>query len=142
MTTETEEFGPIDYVVVEFGSDQIPTKGFARLLRLVDDGIIRVLDLEFVTVVDGAVTTVPAHSVGPELTAFDGASSGLLDEQDLRTVGERLAPGKIAAVVVYEQLPMLAVTRAWRAGGATIVDDGPVELADLDAALRATEPAR
>lgn len=137
-----EEFGPTDYVVVEFARDRIPTQGFTRLLGLVDAGTIRILDLEFVTVQDGAVTTVVPSSIGPQLAAFDGASAGLLDEQDLHTVGERLAPGAVAAVVVYEQLPMLAVLRAWQAGGATVVDDGPVEVADLDAALSATEPAR
>jgi hypothetical protein len=139
--TELEQFGPTDYLVVEFAEDVVPTEGFAKLLGLVDAGAVRILDLEFVTTVDGAVTIVPPESVDPALTVFDGASSGLLDQQDLHTVGDRLAGGMIAAVLVYEQLPMLAVTQAWRSAGATIVDDGPVAITDLDTALQSTEPA-
>lgn len=140
--TEPEEFGPTDYVVVEFAENSVPTEGFATLLNLVEAGAVRILDLELVTTVDGVVATVPPASVDPELAVFDGASSGLLDAQDLRTVGARLEPGRIAAVLVYEQLAILSVTQAWRAAGAAVVDDGPVDIADLDTALRATEPTR
>jgi hypothetical protein len=140
--TEPEEFGPTDYVVVEFAEGSVPTEGFATLLNLVEAGAVRILDLELVTTVDGVVATVPPASVDPELAVFDGASSGLLDAQDLRTVGARLEPGRIAAVLVYEQLAILSVTQAWRAAGAAVVDDGPVDIADLDTALRATEPTR
>lgn len=140
--TEPEEFGPTDYVVVEFTENSVPTEGFATLLNLVEAGAVRILDLELVTTVDGVVATVPPASVDPELAVFDGASSGLLDAQDLRTVGARLEPGRIAAVLVYEQLAILSVTQAWRAAGAAVVDDGPVDIADLDTALRATELTR
>jgi hypothetical protein len=56
---------------------------FDRLLKLVDAGLIRVLDLEFVTNADGVARTVPASQAGPEFSLFEGAASGLLDRDDL-----------------------------------------------------------
>ena len=38
--TEPEEFGPTDYVVVEFAENSVPTEGFATLLNLVEAGAI------------------------------------------------------------------------------------------------------
>lgn len=139
-STHEDRLGPVDHVTVEFLPGQIPTEGFTELLALVDAGVIRILDLEFVTRVDGIATTVAPTEVGEQLTAFEGASSGLLDDEDLRNVTEGLSTGNIAAVLVYEHLPMLAVERAWESAGATVVAEGHIDLSDLDDALRITEP--
>ncbi|HYR16228.1 MAG TPA: DUF6325 family protein [Mycobacterium sp.] len=89
------------------------TGRFDRLLKLVDAGLIRVLDLEFVTNADGVARTVPASQAGPEFSLFEGAASGLLDRDDLDAVAARLAPGATAAVLVYEELSILGVIEAW-----------------------------
>ena len=46
---EFDEMGPIDYIVVEFPGSKMTGEGFPLLIDLVDRGIIRVLDLLFVT---------------------------------------------------------------------------------------------
>ena len=41
--------GPVDYLVVEFPGSQMTGEGFPLLIDLVDRGLIRILDLVFVT---------------------------------------------------------------------------------------------
>jgi hypothetical protein len=130
-----DHLGPVDYVVVEFASPSSLRDGFDRLLGLVDVGLIRVLDLEFVTNTDGGSRTITASEVSADLAEFDGASSRLLDRADVETVAAGLAPGTSAAVLVYEELSILGIIDAWERAGARIVLEGPVAVDDLDATL-------
>lgn len=120
---------------MEFTDASTVRAGFDRLLNLVDSGLIRVLDLEFIHNVDGVASTIKASSVHADLAEFDGAASGLLDRNDLNQVAGELAEGARAAVLVYEDLAVLSVLDAWEGGGARIVAEGPVDLDDIDAAL-------
>lgn len=130
-----EHLGPIDYVVVEFTDANNVRAGFNQLLKLVDQQLIRVLDLEFIHSIDGVASLIEAGRVSKDFAQFEGASSGLLDRHDLNTVAAELAPGAMAAVLVYEDLAVLPVLNAWENNGARIVSEGPVDLDDLDASL-------
>jgi hypothetical protein len=136
------ESGPIDYLVVEFPKGSKPDGSALAILRqLVDDGVIRVLDLTFVRAGDdGAVTGVNIADLGFEgidVTLFAEASSGLLDETDLTEAGQALEPGHAAAVLVYENTWAGPFATALRRNGAQMVAYGriPVQaiLATLDA---------
>lgn len=127
--------GPVDYVVVESTEATSVRTGFDRLLKLVDSGLIRVLDLEFIHSIDGVASTIPATRVSRDFAEFEGAASGLLDRDDLNTVAADLKHGATAAVLVYEELSIVGVLDAWETGGARIVSEGPVDLDDLDAAF-------
>jgi len=131
-----DHFGPVDFVVVEFSDSSTVRAGFDRLLKQVDAGVIRVLDLEFVSNADGVARIVPAPEIGSELAVFEGASSGLLDRDDLDAVAAGLTQGATAAVLVYEELALLEVIEAWENGGARIIFEGPVDVDDIDAALQ------
>ena len=82
------ELGPIDYLVVEWPAEKQPTgEAFPLLVDLVDRGLIRVLDLAFVRKeMDGTVVGLDLKDLdlagNPELALFEGASSGLLGEDD------------------------------------------------------------
>ena len=55
------ELGPISYLVVEFPGAKLTGKGMEELLRLTDQGLVRVLDLVFLMKsADGTVTEVIA----------------------------------------------------------------------------------
>ena len=83
MSTELEESGPIDYLVVEFPGSKMTGEGFPLLVDLVDSGIIRILDLVFVTrELDGSVKALEISDFDRDgeldLAVFEGACSGLL----------------------------------------------------------------
>ena len=141
-----DELGPIDFLAVEFPGARISSAGFERLLALADRGVIGILDMEFV-VSDSSGNARKAdvkeldNPGGADLSAWTGASSGLLDDSDLHQIASAIAPGSVAAVVVYENRWVFSVVDAWRREGARLVADGGVSPEELLAALDATEPA-
>jgi len=141
--SHSDVLAPVDYIVVEF-PDGIPTAGgFDQLIDLVDRDVIRILDVEFI-VKDGAsvraVSTEELSGRGEvDLTAWDGASSGLLDDEDLAAIGEEMGDGGLAVVVVFENVWVLGLVDTWSAAGARLIFDGAVPAGDLLDALDATE---
>lgn len=145
QVTFDAELGPIDYVVVEFPGGTVGADGFRELLALVERNAIRVLDLEFVTLAaGGGVHTIEPDSLGTadglEMSVFQGASSGILDADDLASVGAQSTAGSVAAVLVYEELSMLQVLAGWERAGANLLAEGTVDANELISALDATEP--
>ena len=98
VTDDAEAMGPISYLIVEFPGNKMTGEGFAALLDLVDRGVIRILDLEFVTRRDdGSIAGLQLRDVSSDgqfdLTIFEGASSGLLDQSDYDDAAERHPAG-------------------------------------------------
>ena len=65
--SDVDELGPVDYVVVEFPADQANFSGemTAELEAVVKSGVVRVLDLLFVTKnADGSVEGFESHDFG------------------------------------------------------------------------------
>lgn len=142
-----DDLAPIDYAVVAFPDGVLGGEGFDRLLALCDNGTIRLLDLEFIEKrADGAVAVVAPQELaarqGIDVSIWDGASSGLLDADDIAAIGDSLSPGEIAVGFVYENTWLFSVLDPWRERGARLVADGGLSAADVDAALDLTEPAR
>ncbi|MFE1439618.1 DUF6325 family protein [Streptomyces sp. NPDC058739] len=142
MSDDVEEMGPVDYLVVEFPGNRMTGEGLPLLVDLVDRGIIRVLDLLFVRKdEDGTVAVVELTDLGDEvdLSVFEGASSGLMGQDDLDEAGAVLAPGNSAALLVYENLWAAPLARALRRGGAQLVASGRIPVQALLASLEAVE---
>ncbi|MFE0699082.1 DUF6325 family protein [Streptomyces sp. NPDC058872] len=142
----TDEVGPIDYVIVEFPGNRMTGEGFPLLVDLVDRGLIRILDLTFVRKdEDGTVTGLEiADLTGDgelDLAVFEGASSGLLGQDDLEEAATALEPGNSAGILVYENLWAAPFAAALRRGGARMVASGRIPVTDLVAALDETESA-
>ena len=138
-----DELGPVDYVVVEFPGNRMTGEGLPLLVDLVDRGIIRILDLLFVTKEqDGSLTAVElseaAGDGAPELAVFQGAASGLLGEDDLAEAASVIEPGNSAGVLIYENAWAAPFAAALRRGGAQMVASGRIPLQELVDAL---EPA-
>src|SRR2546423_8831354 len=91
--------GPIDYLIVEWPAGTQPNgEGLKELANLSDRGLIRVLDLVFVTKgEDGAVAGLALAGLradgGLDPIGFQGASSGLIGGGDYDDPGAGLRPG-------------------------------------------------
>ena len=146
MTTEDlEDLGPIDYMVVEFPGGRMTGEGLPLLADLVDRGIIRVLDLLFVSKgLDGSVTGVRLADLDADstldLTLFDGARSGLLGDEEIVEAGSVLEPGSAGGILVYENRWAAPFAAALRRGGAQLVANGRIPVQALLAAAEAAEP--
>ncbi|MGX4690538.1 DUF6325 family protein [Streptomyces sp. JNUCC 63] len=142
MTEDLQEMGPVDYLIVEFPGNRMTGEGLPLLVDLVERGIIRIIDLAFVRKdTDGSVAALELREIGDgiDLTMFEGASSGLLDQSDLDDAGAALEPGNSAAVLVYENVWAAPLARALRRGGAQMVASGRIPVPALLASLDATE---
>jgi hypothetical protein len=147
MESRDEELGPVDIVVIGYPADA-PMTGEAAplLLDLVDRGIIRVLDVFFVMKnEDGTFSGFDAKNLDSknvgDFTAFEGASSGLLGEEDAATAAEAIEPGSAAVMIVYENrwaAPFVAAVR--RNGGVPIAFER-IPVQDLIDSLDAAEAA-
>jgi len=142
----SDEMGPIDYAVVEFPGSKMTGEGIPILLDLMERGVVRILDLIFVTkALDGTVAGVALADLDGDgeldLAVFEGASSGLLGAEDVQDAGSVLEAGSSAMVLVYENAWAAPFASALRRGGAQLVASGriPHELVvealdELDAA--------
>lgn len=135
-----EQLGPVDYLIVEFPDNRMTGEGMRVLVDLVDRGVIRVLDLVFVRKdQDGAVTVVDVADLDGDgtfdLTIFEGASSGLLPDEDVDEAGGVLRAGSSAAILVYENRWAAPMVAALRRGGAELVASGRIPLTELVSVL-------
>ena len=142
MADTTDALGPISYLIVEFPGNQMTGEGLPILVDLVEQGVIRILDLAFVTKdTDGSIVAVDISDLDGDgeldLTIFEGASSGLLDDSDLADAAPALEAGSSAAILVFENTWAAGFTQALRNGGAQLVAAGyipqDVLLESLDA---------
>ena len=143
MDTDDIEIGPIDYVLVEWPGKQPEGEIAPHLVDLVDRGLIRILDLAFlVKGEDGTIAAVEITDIGGEVTelaVFEGASSGLLSDEDHEEAGAALEPGTSAALLVYENTWAAPFATAVRRSGGQLVASGRIPIQDVLAALDAVE---
>ena len=102
-----DELGPVDFLAIEFPGGRVTAAGFERMLSLADQGVVDILDMEFITKdANGKSKKVDVWEFAvPEavdLSAWAGASSGLLDDSDVSQISAMMQPGSVAVVVIYE----------------------------------------
>ena len=146
MNTESsEEMGPIDYLLVEWPGRQPTGEAAPILADLVERGIIRVLDLAFITKdEDGTVAGLEIQDLGEqveEMKLFEGASSGLLGDDDIEEAATALEPGTSAALLVFENSWAAPFASAVRRSGGQLVASGRIPVQAVLAALEAAEEA-
>ena len=144
MSSEEQyEMGPIDYLLVEWPGRQPNGEVAPYLVDLVDRGLIRILDLVVITKDDdGTVAVLELSDLGEqvaEFAVFDGASSGLLSDDDHSEAGNALEPGTTAALLVYENTWAAPFATAARRSGGQLVASGRIPVQDVLAALDAVE---
>jgi hypothetical protein len=140
---ELEEMGPIDYLLIEWPGRQPTGEAAPIVVDLVDRGIIRILDLAFIAKADdGSVAGLEVKDLGEqveELKVFEGASSGLLGDDDFAEAGEALEPGTSAALLVFENTWAAPLASALRRSGGQLVAGGRIPVQAVLAALEAAE---
>jgi hypothetical protein len=137
MEAHEDELGPIDIVVIAYPADAPMTgEAIPIFLDLVDRGIIRVLDALIVqqnedgTVSGFEATDLDGDSIG-DLKVFEGASTGLLGEEDAAAAGEMLEPGSAAVMIVYENRWAAPFVGAVRRNGGVLVASQRISAQEL-----------
>jgi hypothetical protein len=140
---DLNEMGPIDYLLVEWPGRQPNGEVAPHLVELVDRGLIRILDLTFITKAeDGTVAGLELADLGgevAELSIFEGASSGLLSDEDISEAAGALEFGTSAALLVFENTWAAPFASAVRRSGGQLVASGRIPVQAVLAALDAAE---
>jgi hypothetical protein len=147
VSSNEREMGPVDYLIVEWPPGKEPNgEGLGILLDLVDRGLVRVIDLAFVTkeedgTVNAALIADLDHDGTLDLVKFEGASSGILAQDDYDEAGAALQPGASAAILIYENSWAAPFVAAVRGSGAELVASGRIPADTLHDALDQLEAA-
>jgi hypothetical protein len=147
MEAHAEELGPVDIVMIAYpASAPMTGEAVPMLLDLVDRKIIRVLDALFVVKeADGTFSgfnavDLDSKGVG-DLAVFEGASSGMLGDEDMATAAAAMEPGTAAVMLVYENRWAAPFAAAVRRNGGMLVDFQRIPMQDLIESLEAAEAA-
>jgi hypothetical protein len=147
MTERTlDELGPVDYLVVEFppGQQNFTGEAAEELLRLHDEGLIRVMDLVFIgKAEDGSIM---AQELGDldnmgDFARIETDLAETLAEEDVLTLGGAMTAGSIGAVLVYENLWAARFGSAVRHAGGQLITQGRIPIQAMIAAVEADEAA-
>jgi hypothetical protein len=144
VAEDKTELGPIDYLVLEFPGSRMTGEAFPLLVDLVDRGIVRILDLVFVSKgEDGSVVGLEIADIDGDgeldLAVFEGVSSGLIGQEDIDEAGSVLQPGSSAGIIVYENSWAGPFAAAVRRGGGQVVASGRIPVEEVIAAVEAAE---
>jgi hypothetical protein len=140
------DVGPIDYLALSFPGAKLKGDGMTALVDLMDRGIVRVLDLRFVKRgTDGTITAMTIADFDGDgvldVAVFEGAESGLLDQDDLEQFASLVEPGDAVGVIVYENTWAIPFVAAMQDADAEVVASARIPAADVAARLDELEGA-
>jgi hypothetical protein len=136
--------GPVEYVLVEFPGSKFTGAIAPELERLSASGIIRIIDLIFITKdADGTVEAIELSAMEPQDAAIFGGAQievgNLLTEDDIAIAAESLEPGSSAGLLVWENTWAADFAAAVRASDGRLVahDRIPADLVEAAVAAAA-----
>jgi len=129
VAIDRSTLGPVEILAVAFPGNQFKGEIVPALRELVDDGVIRILDLTFVKKeLDGTVTALEVGELeGDETDSYASlgpAEEEFINDEDLADVADELEAGSSAALLVWED--------RWAAKLAAAIRDAKGEVLALE----------
>ena len=124
----TEELGPVEYMIVSFEGNRFKGEIIPALTRILDLGLIRVLDVAIVSKDKEGNTKATEETdlnddVAVALANYYGKSTELLTQEDLIKAAEDLPINTTAAAMLFEHVWAKQFAQAIRnANGAVLMD--------------------
>jgi len=142
--TPFDELGPVDYAVVEFpaGAQNFSGERAAELVKLVDAGTIRVIDVLILDKnEDGSVDVTELSDVEQlgELQSIEADLAELLAADDVAHLAAAMEPGSTAGVLIWENLWAAPFASAARRAGGQLIADGRIPIQAIIASVEADE---
>ena len=102
-------YGPVDFVALEFKGNQFKGEIFPELMNLVNNEVIRVIDIIVVKKdADGKVTHQEIQETGKNVLAvfnpLKAEINGMIQVEDIELIGEKLENNSTAAILLFENL--------------------------------------
>ena len=140
--TDLDSLGPVDYIVVEFpaGASNFTGAMAKELLRLVDSGIIRVIDVLILSKnEDGTIDAMELSDVPElgELERVEAQLAELLAADDVEHLAAAMEPGSTAGVLIWENLWAAPFASAARRSGGQLIASGRIPIQAIIASIEA-----
>ncbi len=128
-------YGPIDFLALEFKTDQLTGESLPALLELVEKKIIRVIDLVIILKdQEGEYEVLEIEELAPDVMAIfeplEIEVSGIIQVEDIKLIAEAMEANTTAALLLFENLWAIefgeAVTRS--SGRMVMYDRIPFEV--------------
>jgi uncharacterized membrane protein len=118
--------GPVEYVVIGFPGNRFKGEIVPALAELVDNDVIRIIDVAFIKKDAEGNTTMLEYDTLDDVLAFgfadvDGEAGGVLNDEDLELAAETLEPDSSAALILWEHRWAARVAQAIRDAGGRII---------------------
>ena len=141
---ELDELGPVDYLVVEFppGVSHFTGEMAAELAKLVDAGIVRILDLLILAKDEnGQIEGMELEDLEQldELRRAETQLADLLAAEDVEHLAAAMEPGTVAGVLVWENTWAAPFASAARRTGGQLIASGRIPIQAILASLEADE---
>ena len=130
--------GPVSYTVIAFPGNQFNGNIAPEVAKLIDSGLVRILDLVFVAKDEKGDTISLEFDQMDELAAFndlEGEVGGLVNMEDLDHVAAGLPEGNSALVIVWEDVWARPLAEAILESGGVLIDSARIPGPLVDAAL-------
>jgi Family of unknown function (DUF6325) len=126
MTLDADRLGPVEYALIAFPGNSFNGQVAPALARLVEAGLIRIIDLTFVAKdSEGTVTGLELDGLPADAAQgfadLDGDVEGLLTESDIAQLAEGLLPDSSGLLVVWESTWAAEFAVAVRDSGGLLV---------------------
>jgi hypothetical protein len=142
--TPLDELGPVDYLVVEFpaGAKNFTGEMAAELLKLVDAGTIRIVDILILDKnEDGSVDATEFSDIDQlgELQSIEAELAELLAAEDVDQLAAAMEPGSTAGVLIWENLWAAPFASAARRSGGQLIANGRIPIQAIIASIEADD---
>ena len=136
--------GPVEYLILGFPGNMFTGQIVPELAKLIDSGLVRIIDLTFISKdADGEVQVVEYDAV-EELAAFAGLDAevgGLLSEEDIAYAAQSLEPNTSAALLVWEDTWAAPFAAAVRNANGVILEGARIPREIIEEAIGALTDA-
>jgi hypothetical protein len=140
-------YGPVDFLAFEFKTDQLKGEIMPALLELVQNKIVRVIDLIIIQKFeDGHHEVVQMQQRAPDLLSiFDPHEveiSGIIEKEDLSKIADKMENNTLAAALLFENLWAVKFKEAVLRANGQVLDQTRIPHETVEEALAIFKKAK
>ena len=132
--------GPVEYLILGFPGNQFTGQIVPELAKLIDGGLIRIIDLTFIMKDAAGDVTVVEFDAVEELAAFAGLDAevgGILTDEDVAHAALSLEPNSSAALLIWEDTWAAPFAAAVRNANGVILEGARIPREIIEEAMGA-----
>ena len=138
------DIGPVEYLILGFPGNMFTGQIVPELAKLIDGGLVRIIDLTFITKDAAGHVDVVEYDAVEELAAFAGLDAevgGLLTDEDVAHASLSLEPNSSAALLVWEDTWAAPFAAAVRNANGVILEGARIPREIIEGAMIALDDA-